>query len=127
MPAALAARAAGTFSQWALTTTIARGLGIAIPQSTRSCIQRGSSRGLETRGWMRRSPDPDDRRATLAFLTEQGWDKVVATAPGHAAEVQRLVFANLSTADVSHLRRITERILRTAKPDLCLPETADSA
>ena len=84
---------------------------------------------LEKRGWMRRSPDPQDGRATLAVLTEQGWDKVVATAPGHAAEVQRLVFDNLSTADVSHLRRITERILHTAKPDLCLPEllTAPSA
>ena len=73
---------------------------------------------LEKRGWMRRTPDPQDGRATLAVLTEQGWDKVVATAPGHASEVRRLVFDHLSSADVRHLRRVTERILQAAKPDV---------
>ena len=77
---------------------------------------------LEKRGWMRRTPDPQDGRATLAVLTEQGWDKVVASAPGHASEVQRLVFDHLSPADVRHLRRVTERILQAAKPDVCLSE-----
>ena len=77
---------------------------------------------LEKRGWMSRTPDPQDGRATLAVLTEQGWGKVVATAPGHASVVQRLVFDHLSSADVRHLRRVTERILQAAKPDVCLSE-----
>src|SRR5690554_3852820 len=29
---------------------------------------------LEKRSWMRRTPDPADGRATLAVLTEDGWD-----------------------------------------------------
>jgi hypothetical protein len=34
-------------------------------------------------------------------LTDGGWDKVVATAPGHVEEVQRLVFDNLTPARYS--------------------------
>ncbi|MGY1605304.1 MarR family winged helix-turn-helix transcriptional regulator [Geodermatophilus sp. SYSU D00815] len=47
---------------------------------------------LERRGWVTRRPDPDDGRSTLAVLTDAGWDEVVATAPGHVAEVRRLAF-----------------------------------
>lgn len=77
---------------------------------------------LEGRGWMRREPDPDDGRATLAILTAAGWDKVVATAPGHVAEVRRLVFDGLTPAQVDQLRQIGTRIVHVAQPDLCLPE-----
>lgn len=76
---------------------------------------------LEGHGWMRRAPDPDDGRTTLAILTDAGWDKVVATAPGHVAEVQRIVFDDLAPAQVRQLQQITERIVTAAKPDLCLP------
>ncbi len=77
---------------------------------------------LEGRGWMRRAPDPDDGRATLAILTDAGWDKVVETAPGHVAEVQRLVFDGLTSTQVDQLRTIGARIVHVAQPDLCLPE-----
>ncbi|MCR6493668.1 MarR family winged helix-turn-helix transcriptional regulator [Cellulomonas sp. P24] len=77
---------------------------------------------LEGRGWMRREPDPDDGRATLAILTDAGWDKVVATAPGHVAEVRRLVFDGLTPAQVDQLQQIGTRIVHAAQPDLCLPE-----
>src|SRR5690242_2950386 len=43
---------------------------------------------LEKRGWVRRTPDPDDGRYTLAILTDEGLEKVTATAPGHVAEVR---------------------------------------
>jgi DNA-binding MarR family transcriptional regulator len=85
-----------------------------------SHLSRIASR-LERRGWMRRTPDPDDGRATLAILTEDGWDKVVATAPGHVEEVRRLVFDNLTAAQVTQLQRIGERIVRAARPDVPLP------
>lgn len=67
---------------------------------------------LERRGLVRRTPDPEDRRATLAVLTDDGWDTLVATAPGHVAEVRRLVFDPLTRAQVGQLRAIGERINR---------------
>src|SRR6478735_11291416 len=42
---------------------------------------------LEQRGFLTRSPCPEDRRATNASLTEDGWAKVVAAAPGHVRTV----------------------------------------
>lgn len=75
---------------------------------------------FEQRGWLRRIPDPDDRRATLAVLTDAGWDKIVATAPGHVAEVQRIVFDNLSPTQVRQLEQIAEQILLAAKPGASL-------
>jgi DNA-binding MarR family transcriptional regulator len=75
---------------------------------------------FEQRGWLRRVPDPDDRRATLAILTDAGWDKVVATAPGHVEEVQRIVFDSLTPTQVRQLEHIGERILMAAKPGAAL-------
>ncbi|WP_182112289.1 MULTISPECIES: MarR family winged helix-turn-helix transcriptional regulator [unclassified Actinotalea] len=76
---------------------------------------------LESRGWLTRVPDPTDGRATLATLTEDGWEKVVATAPGHAEEVQRLVFDNLDAEQVRQLREITERIVDATQRERALP------
>jgi len=75
---------------------------------------------FEQRGWLQRIPDPDDRRATLAVLTDAGWDKVVGTAPGHVEEVQRIVFDNLSPTQVRQLQQIGEQILLAAKPGASL-------
>lgn len=72
---------------------------------------------LEKRGWIRRTPDPDDGRFTLAILTDTGRDKVVATAPGHVAEVQRLVFDALTRAQQRQLHDIGRRIVRVIDPD----------
>ncbi|WAL63780.1 MarR family transcriptional regulator [Amycolatopsis cynarae] len=67
---------------------------------------------LEKQGWVRRTPDPADGRYTLAELTEAGWDKVVATAPGHVDEVQRLVFGALTKAQQRQLGEISRRVTR---------------
>ncbi len=91
-----------------------------------SHLSRIASR-LEERGWLSRSRDPRDGRATLATLTSEGWDKVVATAPGHVEEVQRLVFGVLSAAQVTQLQTICESIVHAARPGLCLPTPSDSA
>jgi len=72
---------------------------------------------LEKRGWVRRTPDPADGRYTLAVLTEDGWDKVAGTAPGHVAEVRRLVFDPLTKAQVRQLREIGNRIALAVDPD----------
>ena len=72
---------------------------------------------LEKRGWVARRPDPQDGRSTLAVLTEAGWEKVVATAPGHVAEVRRLVFDPMTRAQSRQLREIGARVLRAVDPD----------
>ncbi|MFF5078458.1 MarR family winged helix-turn-helix transcriptional regulator [Actinoplanes sp. NPDC000266] len=72
---------------------------------------------LEKRGWIRRHPDPADGRYTLATLTGDGWDKVVATAPGHVEEVRRLVFDPLTKAQQRHLRAVSDRISHAVDPD----------
>lgn len=72
---------------------------------------------LENRGWVRRVPDPADGRYTLAVLTDEGWDKVVATAPCHVEEVRGLVFDPLTKAQRRQLRDIGRRIMRAIDPD----------
>jgi DNA-binding MarR family transcriptional regulator len=65
---------------------------------------------LEHRGWVERAPCPGDARATNAVLTPDGWDKVVATAPGHVEEVRRLIFDALDDQDVAAVERACGRI-----------------
>lgn len=72
---------------------------------------------LEKRGFIERVPCPEDRRATNARLTEAGWEKVVATAPGHVETVQDAVIGALDERDISDLRRITGKILARLDPD----------
>jgi DNA-binding MarR family transcriptional regulator len=72
---------------------------------------------LDKRGWVVRRPDPDDGRATLAVLTDAGWDKVVATAPGHVAEVRRLVLDPLTRTQVRQLHEIAARIQQVVNPN----------
>ncbi len=79
---------------------------------------------LEKRGWVTRRPDPDDGRATLAVLTEAGWDKVTATAPGHVAEVRRLVLEPLTRTQLRQLHEIATRIRQVLRPDDCRPTLA---
>ncbi len=76
---------------------------------------------LERRGWVNRRPDPEDGRSTLAVLTDEGWDKVRSTAPGHAAEVRRLVLDPLTRTQVRQLHDIADRIAQVAHPAGCLP------
>ena len=72
---------------------------------------------LEKRGFVDRAPCEEDRRATNASLTDTGWLKVVATAPGHVETVRENVIEPLSAADVADLDRIMGRMLRTLDPD----------
>jgi DNA-binding MarR family transcriptional regulator len=67
---------------------------------------------LDKRGWVCRQPDPTDGRSTLAVLTDAGWEKVVETAPGHVAEVRRLIFDQLTRGQVRQLQAIGKRVLR---------------
>ena len=72
---------------------------------------------LTGQGWVERRPDPDDGRSTLATLTDAGFAKVVATAPGHVAHVRALVFDHLTRAEVKQLGAIAAKIARSVGPD----------
>ena len=71
---------------------------------------------LENKGLVRRTPDPADGRSTLAVLTDDGWDKIVATAPGHVTEVRRLVLDPLTRTQVRQLHEIATRIRQVVQP-----------
>ncbi|MDQ5840534.1 MAG: MarR family transcriptional regulator [Chloroflexota bacterium] len=72
---------------------------------------------LEKRGWVCRTPDPTDGRYTLATLTQEGWNKVVRTAPGHVEAVRNLVFDVLTRTQVGQLTNIGQRIMHSIDPD----------
>ncbi|SDY94598.1 DNA-binding transcriptional regulator, MarR family [Micromonospora pattaloongensis] len=66
---------------------------------------------LEQRGWVRRERASDDGRGSVAVLTEAGYHKVVATAPGHVAQVRALLFDTLTAAQVAQLDEICTAVL----------------
>jgi DNA-binding MarR family transcriptional regulator len=68
---------------------------------------------LEQRGWVRRQACPSDKRGQVACLTEAGTAALKEAAPGHVAEVRRLVFDHLTAEDVARLRDITAKLLPT--------------
>jgi DNA-binding MarR family transcriptional regulator len=73
---------------------------------------------LEERGWVRRERVGEDGRGYVAVLTEAGFDKVVATAPGHVDEVRRLVFEALTPQQIDALDEICAAIVgRLCEPD----------
>lgn len=86
---------------------------------TNSTLPRLShvARRLEDRGLVHRTTADDDRRVTMARLTEAGWEKVLATAPAHVEQVRSLVFDALTPEQVSQLSCITEALLDVLDPD----------
>ena len=72
---------------------------------------------LEKRGYIERTACAEDRRATNATLTDAGWQKVVATAPGHVHTVRENVIDPLTAEDVADLNRVMGRVLAKLDPD----------
>jgi DNA-binding MarR family transcriptional regulator len=66
---------------------------------------------LEGQGWVRRERNPEDGRVQIAVLTDEGYAKVVATAPGHVEAVQQLIFDRLTPAQVRQVAKAAESIL----------------
>lgn len=66
---------------------------------------------LQKRGWVERQPHPHDARVTIAHLTPQGMDTIVALAPDHVETVRDLFLDALSEQDVLDLARIGEKIV----------------
>lgn len=82
----------------------------AITQSSQSRLSHAIAR-LEANGWVRRVPCPDDRRSTLARLTDAGFAVLAEAAPGHVATVRTHLFDRLSPEQVGQLRDICRTVL----------------
>ena len=65
---------------------------------------------LEERGWVRRRDCPTDRRGQLAQLTDEGYEALVAAAPGHVEQVRRMLFDPLTPEQAGQLRAISDAI-----------------
>ncbi|MDV3130324.1 MarR family winged helix-turn-helix transcriptional regulator [Mycobacterium sp. 21AC1] len=72
---------------------------------------------FEARGWVTRSPDPDDGRYTLVSLTDTGHRLVVDAAPIHLRAVREFVLDPLTSTDLAALTRIAAK-LRVVPPGL---------
>jgi len=71
---------------------------------------------FEQRGWVRRSPDPDDGRYTLVALSDAGFEVVKGAAPTHVRSVLD-VLDPLTAAEQQTLARIAAK-LRVRPADL---------
>jgi len=72
---------------------------------------------LEERGWVRRERTPEDGRGYVAVLTDEGYQKVVETAPGHVAKVRSVIFDALTPEQIAHLDEISGIILAHLNPE----------
>ena len=74
---------------------------------------------LEGRGWVARCPCPEDGRFTNARLTDAGWEKVVASAPGHVGTVRRFFAEALDTSQLAQLDGALDAVLARLMPGEC--------
>jgi DNA-binding MarR family transcriptional regulator len=68
---------------------------------------------LEQRGWVCRKACAFDKRGQIASITGAGMSVLESAAPGHVAEVRRLIFDRLSPAEIDQLREITGKIMHS--------------
>lgn len=92
----------------------------AITQSSQSRLSHAVAR-LERNGWIRRLPCPDDRRSTLARLTDAGFEVLAAAAPGHVDTVRRHLFDRLTPEQAGQLREICRSVLSGLDVDALPP------
>jgi len=83
-----------------------------LAQSTNTSFSRLSHTvtRLEQRGWVQRRAGEGDKRGQLAMLTEAGYAAVAGAAPGHVAQVRRLIFEHLTPAQVVQLTTIMHTV-----------------
>jgi DNA-binding MarR family transcriptional regulator len=85
----------------------------ALAEVTNASLSRLSHliKRLESRGLVRREPDPSDRRFTNAILTDEGFRTLADAAPGHVAHVRSLVIDVLSPEQLRRLGLAADRIM----------------
>jgi DNA-binding MarR family transcriptional regulator len=85
----------------------------ALAYATNTSLSRLSHlvKRFESRGLVRREPDPADGRFTNAIMTDEGFQVLVDAAPGHVAHVRSLVVDVLSAEQLRRLGRDADRIV----------------
>lgn len=66
---------------------------------------------LQEAGWVTREPAPDDKRGQIARLTDAGFAKLAAAAPGHAAAVRAILFEPLNAQLLTSFGEVCTRAL----------------
>ncbi|MFJ3825400.1 MarR family winged helix-turn-helix transcriptional regulator [Streptomyces nodosus] len=82
---------------------------------TRSRLSHAVAR-LEKNGWVRREDCPSDKRGQLAVLTEEGYEVLVRTAPGHVAAVRQALFDRLTLEQQQALGQMMSIIAEGLQP-----------
>lgn len=82
---------------------------------SRSRISHAIDR-LAHAGWIVRESYPGDGRGTIALLTDEGWDKLVATAPGHVRAVREYLIDLLTPQQLAQLQDISTVVRDQASP-----------
>lgn len=111
----------------ALAEAPGRTLGMSdlatLSRSSLSRLSHAAGR-LERSGLVERSACSDGRRRMEARLTDAGWDKLAAAAPGHVREVRRLVVDALGDGQLEALGAAADVVVRTIDPALARGEGA---
>lgn len=95
-------------------------------QSSRSRLSHAVTR-LERAGWVARESCPTDKRGAYAVLTDAGFAKLVAAAPGHVEGVRAHLFDQLSVTQVRQLREISTAVADHLAPLVDEPSFARAA
>jgi|SRR5690348_14165553 DNA-binding MarR family transcriptional regulator len=84
-----------------------------LAENTSSSLSRLSHlvKRLESRGYVRREPDPTDGRFTNAILLPDGMRKLESAAPAHVQYIRQLVIDNLSPERLRRLGQDADRIV----------------
>ena len=72
---------------------------------------------LEHRGFVKRVPDPNDRRGVLVELTEAG-RKVLDDAVAANAKSERAILGDLSDRQIAALSKVRRSLLANLEPGL---------
>ena len=76
---------------------------------SRSRLSRHATR-MESRGLLRREPDPADGRGCILVLTAQGLQTLEDAAPAHLASVRRHFVDHLAPEDLAALEAIAAKV-----------------
>jgi DNA-binding MarR family transcriptional regulator len=77
---------------------------------------------LEAKGWVRRESCPGDGRFINAVLTDEGWEKVKETAPGHVAAVRELLVDTLTEEEFAQFGAISAKVLAAQGIQVVVPK-----
>jgi DNA-binding MarR family transcriptional regulator len=85
--------------------------------SERTLVSSGTMTGtldqLEYRGWVRRTPNPDDRRSVLVDITDAGKAVTDQMLPG-IRKIEKAVFAGLTATEIGTLVKLLAKVLDSA-------------